>query len=199
MVEVDDKEDFGVANKINIDPVHKYGGINVWTFPEYFEQSRKHFQFFMFREKLKLGIDFPNEIVLAFGWRSIAHDKLCIALTDNHHHFLAQRVGESHKALPKSYLLPCYNTTYVQPISNSVQKEVFGELFEILDQAINYKGDLQSIAGNEYPSKIVPSICFSVQKCDKAVEVKCGLNQPTMWRLADVMLGPSGGHVLFYA
>ena len=72
-------------------------------------------------------------------------------------------------------------------------------MFEKLDQALHYNGDLQSLAGNRNPMKYLPSSCFSVQKCDKAVQVSCGLSQTTMQRLETVMLGPYGDHLLINA
>ena len=49
------------------------------------------------------------------------------------------------------------------------------------------------------PRKFSPSICFSVEKCDKAIQVNCGLSQATMQRLETVMLGPYAGHLLIIA
>ena len=167
--------------------------------PDYFKQFRKKFRYFLFREKPKLAVDFSTDMVLAFGLHSPAHDGFCNALTDNHYHVLAQCFGESHKGQPKSYLLLCLYTTYALLISNSDEKEMFGEMFEKLDQALHYNGDLQSLAGNRNPKKYLPSICFSVQKCDKSVQVSCGLSQTTMQRLETVMLGPYGGHLLIIA
>ena len=40
---------------------------------------------------------------------------------------------------------------------------------------------------------------FSVQKCDKAVQVSSGLGQGTIQRLENVFLGPYGGHFLLIA
>ena len=74
---------------------------------------------------------------------------------------------------------------------------MFGQMFEKLDQALHYNGDLQSLAGN--PRKNLPSICFLVQKCDKAVQVSCGLSPTTLQRLETVTLGPYGGHLLIIA
>ena len=59
------------------------------------------------KKKPKLGIDFPNEMISSFGLHSLAQDRLCNALTDNHYHVLAQCFGGSHKDQPKIYLLPC--------------------------------------------------------------------------------------------
>ena len=56
--------------------------------------------------------------------------------------------------------------------------EVFGELFEKLDQAIHYNVDLQPIAENKYPEKFLPAICFSVKNVT-SVQVNCGLSQAT--------------------
>ena len=64
--------------------------------------------------------------------------------------------------------------------------EVFGELFDKLDQAIYYNDDLQSIAGNNYSKKFLPSIYFFVQKYDQSVPVSCGLSQATMQLLCFV-------------
>ena len=129
-------------------------------------------------------------MVLAFGLHSPAHDGFCNALSDNHYQVPAYCFGESHKGQPKSYLLPGLYTTYALLISNSDEDEAFGEMFEKLDQALHYNGDLQSLAGHKNQSKYLPSICFSVQKCDKAVQVCCGLSQTTMQRLENVILGP---------
>ena len=84
-------------------------------------------------------------------------------------------------------------------MSNSDEKEVFGEMLDKLDQALYYNGDLQSLAGNENPREYLPSICFSVQKCDKAVQVSCGLSQTTKQRLETVILGHCGGLLLMIA
>ena len=84
-------------------------------------------------------------------------------------------------------------------MSNSDEKEVFGEMFEKLDQARHYNGDLQSLAGNKNPRRCLPSICFSAQKCDKVVQVSYRLSQTTMQPLETVMLGPYGGHFLIIA
>ena len=138
-------------------------------------------------------------MVLAFVLHSPAHDGVCNALTDNHYHVLAQCSRESHKGQPKYYLLPCLYTTYALLKSNSHEKEVFGERFEKLDQILHYNGDLQVLAGNKNPRNYLPSICFSVQKCDEAVQVSCRLSQTTMQRLETVMLGPYGGHLLIIA
>ena len=77
-----------------------------------FKQFRKNFRFFLFREKPKLGVNFPTDMVMAFGLHSPAHDGFCNALTDNDYHVLAQCFGESQKGQTKSYLLPCLYTTY---------------------------------------------------------------------------------------
>ena len=90
--------------------------------PDYFKQFLKHFRFFLFREKAKLGVDFQTDMVLAFGSHTPAHDGFCNALTNKHYHVLAQCFEESHKGQPKSYLLPCLYTTYGQLISNSDEK-----------------------------------------------------------------------------
>ena len=122
--------------------------------------------------------------------------------THYNYHVLAQCFRESHKVQPKSYLLPCLYTTYALLITNSDAKEVFEELFEKSDQAIHYNGDSQlqwSIAGNKYLRKFLPSICFSGQKCDKAVQVQCGVTQTTMQCLENVMLCPYEGHLLIIA
>ena len=125
-------------------------------FPGYFKHFRKSFRFFLSGEP-KHGIDFPIDMVIAFGLHSLAHDGPCNALTDNHYRVLATCFGESHKGQPKSYSLPCLYTTYALLISNSEGKEVFGELFQELHQAIHYNGDLQSIVGNKYPRKFLRS------------------------------------------
>ena len=44
--------------------------------------------------------------------------------------------------------------------SNSVETEVFEELFEKLDQVIEKNDELQSIAAKKYPRKFPNSICF---------------------------------------
>ena len=150
----------------------------------------KTFASFYSEKNPNLRVDFQTDMVLAFSLHSPAHDGFWNALIDNHYHVLAQCFGESHKGQPKSYLLPCLYTTYALLISNSDEKEVFGEMFEKLDQALHYNGDLQSLAGNKNPRKYLPSIFFSVQKSDKAVQVSCGLSQTTTQRLETVMLGP---------
>ena len=108
---------------------------------------------------------------------------------------LAQCFGENYKGQPKSYLLPCLFSTYALQIANSDEKEVCGEFFETLDQAVRYKCD----PPNRNPKKLLPSICFSVQKCDKAVQVSSGLSQIPIQRLENVMLGPYFGHFLLIA
>ena len=198
VVEKDD-DDPVEANKENIDPSRKYGGSNVWAFTWLLWTIPQKFRFFLSREKPELGDDFRTDMVLAFGLHSPAHDGFCYPLTDNHYHVLAQCFGEIHRGRPKSYLLPRPCTTYALLISNSHEKEVFGEMFEMLDQALHYDGDLQSLA-NKNPREYLPSICFFfVRKCDKAVQVSCGLSQTTMQRLETVMMGPYGGHLLIIA
>ena len=109
-----------------------------------------------------------------------------------HYQVLAESFGERYKGQPKCYLLPCLCSTYALLIANSDEKEVSGEIFEKLDQAVQYNCETP----NRNLKKLLPSICFSVQKCDKAVQVCSGLNQGTMQRLENVMLGPYGGQFL---
>ena len=163
--------------------------------PDYFKQFRKNFRFFLFKEKPKAGVDFPLDVVISIGLHSPVHDGLCNALPDNHYHVLAQCFGENYKGQPKSYLLPCLYSTYALLIANSDEKEICCEIFEKLDQAVQYNCD----PPNRNPKKLLPSICFSVQKCDKAVQVSSGLSQGTIQRLENVMLGPYGGHFLLIA
>lgn len=160
--------------------------------PDYFKQFRKNFRFFLYKEKPKVGVDFPVDVVISIGLHSPVHDGLCNALKDCHYHVLAECFGESYKGQPKSYLLPCLYSTYALLIANSDEKEVCGEIFEKLDQAVQYNCETP----NRNLKKLLPSICFSVQKCDKAVQVCSGLNQGTMQRLENVMLGPYGGQFL---
>lgn len=167
--------------------------------PEYYKQFRKNFRFFIYKEKPKLGVDFPQNAVVSIGLHSPVHDLFCNALSENHYHVLAQCFSESYKGQPKSYLLPCLYTTYAQLISNCEEKEQYGEIFEKLDQAIVYNGDLQAVNGHKNLKKLLPSVCFSVQRCDKAVQVNFGPSQTTMRRLEDVVLGPYGGHLLMIA
>ena len=121
--------------------------------------------------------NFPNDLLLAFVLYSLAHDGVCNAFTDKHYHLLALCSRESHRRETKSYSLPCLYTNYGLLKSNSHETKVFGELFKKSDQAISYNGDLQSIAENKNPRKFLPSIYFSVQKCDKVVQANCGLSQ----------------------
>ena len=76
---------------------------------------------------------------------------------------------------------------------------MFGELFEKLDQAIHNNGDLQSFPGNKNPRKFLPSVCSSLLKFDKAVEVNFGLSQATLQRFKTVMLCVYEGHLLIIA
>ena len=163
--------------------------------PDYFKHFRKTFSFFLFKEKPKAGVDFPLDVAISFGLHSPVHDGLCNALTDCHYHFLTQCIGESYKGQSKNYLLPCLFSTYGLLIANSDEKEVGGDIFEKVDQAIKYNCEPPT----RNPKKLLPSICFSVQKCDKSVQVSSALNQRTMQRLEIVLLGPCGGQFLLIA
>lgn len=167
--------------------------------PDYFKQFRKNFRFFIYKEKPKQGVDFPQNVILSFGIHSPVHDVFCNALPEKHYHVLAQCFSENYKGQPKSYLLPCLYTTYALLISNSDDKELYGEMFEKLDQAICYNGDLLAANGHKNTRKLLPSVCFSVQKCDKAVQVSTGMSQRTLQRLENVVLGPYGGHLFIIA
>ena len=72
-------------------------------------------------------------------------------------------------------------------------------MFEKLNQSRHYNGDLQLLAGNKNPRKYLSLICFSLQKCYKAVQVSCGLSQTTLQRFETVMLCPYGGHLSIIA
>ena len=163
--------------------------------PDYFRQFRKNFCFFLFKEKPKAGLDFPLDVVISIGLHSPVHGELCNALPDNHYHVLSQCFGENYKGQPKSYLLPCLYSTYALLIAISDEKEICDEIFEKLDHAIQYSCD----PPNRNQKKLLLSICFSVQKCDKAVQVSSGLSQGTIQRLENVMLGPYTGHFLIIA
>ena len=157
----------------------------------------QQFRFIFFREKPKLGIDFPNDVVWAFGFHSLAHDGFCNVHTDNHHHVLAQYFGESHEGQPKSCLLPSFYTTSSLLRSNR-DKKVSGELLEKLDQAIiHYNGDLHSTTGSKYARKFLQFVFLC--KSDKAVQVNCGLSQAITQRLETIMLGPYGGLLVIIA
>ena len=98
--------------------------------PKYFYQFRKQFRFCLLKDKRKVGIDFGNDMVLALGLHSLAHDGFSNALTDNHNQTLAPCFVESHNSQPKVFLLPCFFTTYALQTSNTDKKKVFEELFE---------------------------------------------------------------------
>ena len=91
VIEVDDEEDSEEANKENIDLFERS--------PNHFEQFRKTFRFF-FWEKPKLGIDFPNEMVLVLAYIQSQMMDFATHLRTTIMTFL-QCFRESHN--PKSY------------------------------------------------------------------------------------------------
>ena len=115
---------------------------------------------------------------------------------DNHYHVLAKRFGESHNGQPKNYLPPCINTSYALLKTNSDEKEVVGSRLKNWTMlSITMVSCSQLLeTSNKQPTKF--SICFSVQKCDNAVQVKCGLSQATVECLETVILRPYGGGLL---
>ena len=114
--------------------------------------------------------------------------------------FLLKVLENQTRGQQNSYLFPCLYTTYALIaliLSNSDEKEVNGEIFERLDQAIQYNGDFVTSSRN--PKNDWPSVCLSVQKSDKAVQVNSGLSQTTMQSWESVMLGHYGGQLLLIA
>ena len=134
-------------------------------------------------------MEFTIDVVISI----CLHYGLCKALPDNHYHVLAECFGEKYKGQPKRYLFPCFYSTYALLIANSDEKEICGEIFEKLDQAVQYNCD----PPNRNPKKLLPSICFSVQKCDKVAQVSSGLRQGTLQRLENVMLQTGHGLLNF--
>ena len=86
-------------------------------------------------------MDFPSDVVVSFGLHSPEHDGFCNALPDNHYQVLARGFGENYKVQPKGYLLPSLYSTYALLIANSDEKEICGEIFEKLDQAVQNNCD----------------------------------------------------------
>ena len=72
---------------------------------------------------------------------------------------------------------------------------MFGEVFEKLDHAITYNDDVNANSGLKNLKRLLPSICFSVQKANKAVQVNSGLTQTTLERLEKSLHGPCGGYL----
>ena len=56
---------------------------------DYFKQLRKNFRFFLYREKPKVGVNFPVDVVISIGLHSPVHDGLRNALKDCHYHVFA--------------------------------------------------------------------------------------------------------------